>query len=52
VNASELPTVPVDGPATVTARVIGEMTIVAVVLAVAELASVTVNEIVYVPFAL
>ena len=43
---SGLPTVPVEGPLIVTARVTGEMVIEAVALAVAALASVTVREIV------
>ena len=45
-SVSGLPTVPVEGPLTVTARVSGETVIDAVAVAVAALASFTVREIV------
>jgi hypothetical protein len=46
VNVSGLPTLPVDGPLIATASVSGEIVIDPVEVAVAELASVTVSEIV------
>ena len=51
-NASELPTMPVEGPATVTARVSGLIVTIAELVTVVPDASVAMTDIVSVPFAL
>jgi hypothetical protein len=52
VNVTPVPTMPVVGPPIVTARASGLMTIVAVVVAVFEFASVMMTDTVNVPFVL